>query len=198
MKADGGLESTITDSTYAASCNIEVVEEISEEDWEQIVSCEKETFSWGVEDESMDELREIVFAHDSIVILVRDGEGKIVGYQVSYPGPKAAANMAEADPEMDASPEALYVETAMVVPRLRGHGVYDRVHELLREKASRSGYTRITGHISADAVDVYKEKRRAEIRHSKSDWYGSGKTFSYYVININDSDETSADPDILV
>ncbi|MFA6253724.1 MAG: GNAT family N-acetyltransferase [Candidatus Paceibacterota bacterium] len=123
----------------------------------------------------------------SILTVLKDREGHLVGYVVADPLENAFNDLLAHDNEIELLPNTVYVESIAILPKYRS---LKNLNSLLKESISRAreqGYQAITMHTrTTNGLSNALQKRwGAEFKRRIDNWYGLGEPFDYLVIKLS-------------
>jgi GNAT superfamily N-acetyltransferase len=107
----------------------------------------------------------------------------------TYAVPASAATGEEEDEgtrdvEPFAGQRALYVYSTTILRRYQGRGYGRILKAYLLGRAVEAGYATVIGHARQGASVALSESFGGVVRRRRSNWQGSGETFSFYVLRL--------------
>jgi hypothetical protein len=118
----------------------------------------------------------------NINIVMRNTEGKIIGYVVAIPQRNVYEDLEKHDPAMVDDPERFYVETIQTLPGQRqAFGVMRLLYGMC-EEGERRGFNKFSMHarkLNGLSDMILKVSITARRLRTIENWYGYGEPFDY-------------------
>ncbi len=119
---------------------------------------------------------------NNINVIMRDNDGKIIGYVVAIPQSKVFKVLQQYDPEMRDDPERLYVDTIQTMPGKRKvFGIF-KLLDAIFEEAGKRGLNKFSMHARKSnglSNFILKVFPTAKCLRTIENWYGWGEPFDY-------------------
>jgi hypothetical protein len=118
----------------------------------------------------------------NINIIMRNNEGKVIGYVVAMPQSSVYEILKRYDPDMEDDPERFYVETIQTFPGQRqAFGVMRLLYGMC-EEAEKRGFNKFSMHarkLNGLSDMILKVSITARRLRTIENWYGYGEPFDY-------------------
>ncbi len=118
----------------------------------------------------------------NINIVMRNHDGKVIGYVVAIPQSNMYEYLKKHDPVMEDDPERFYVETIQTLPGQRqAFGVMRLLYGMC-EEAERRGFNKFSVHarkLNGLSEMILKVTSTARRLRTIENWYGYGEPFDY-------------------
>lgn len=156
-----------------------VEKKVSEETIREIIAMESGVFHDALVWEE-DELRRSLFEPSAATVIAYDEDSRIAGYLMAMDFSREIDELrADADPEIEDIPRALYINNIVIRPDAQGKGYFGKlVKKFLETFPNRA----ISLHAStANNCSAGMQKYGARFIRRVEDWYGTGEPFDYLV-----------------
>ena len=80
--------------------------------------------------------------------------------------------------------KAIYVFSTTILPAFQGRGLGKILKAFFLGVVSRAGFDIVLGHARSGASLLLNRAFGAEIGAAHEDWYGTGETYSFYVVKL--------------
>lgn len=169
----------------SAAERVELVGDLDEETFKQIVASENAAFNKNMRFKPED-IAEVLADKRGVHLVMRDPENKIIGYVSTLPHNEEYGNLVQYDPDFTKEDDALYIESFGSGPAGRDPHLSVAAFDRLIEEAGQKGYKKLTMHarvsngFSRGLQKLYGAKfiRRVE------NWGDFGEPFDYLEIDI--------------
>jgi hypothetical protein len=118
----------------------------------------------------------------NINVVMRDNEGKVIGYVVAIPQSNVYEILKQYDPDMKDDPERLYVDTIQILPGKRqAFGIMKLINALI-EEASKRGLNKFSMHVRKSnglSRIILRLFPSTVCLRTIDNWYNFGEPFDY-------------------
>lgn len=132
-----------------------------------------------------EDLRSCFESEKGIHVLIKNSEGKIVGYLTSLPKDEEYADLHTEDPDFTKDESSLYVESIVIKD-----GDFATARSVLNAfmgKVVEKGYKNVSMHVrvSQGLSDILQKRYGAKFYRRIENWYGFGEPFDYLEIDLS-------------
>mgnify|MGYP001042495828 CR=1 FL=1 len=163
---------------------VEVLQTLSDADWEQIAQLERQVFDWGLSDEDLEMTHAIAAKEQSVVVVARGDEAKIVGYVIGCSNEDAIEDLGEEDEGFEPRKNTLYVFTTAIDQNHRGGRTFYRMLSDFSQAAKAKGYDRIAAHSPDSHLEGYGRRIDLQPVRTFEDWCDSGEPHTYWEASL--------------
>jgi len=158
--------------------------EFSENELKEILEVERACFPPQMQAD-LEDLRESLLQKKGIKIILREKEGKILGYLSSKPQDIAWKELKGWDKEFKPDKKTLYIESIAIKPEARGLKSLLKILKELKKEVKKEKYEKISCYARVqNGFSVFLQKRGVKKLRRIKNWQNFEEPFDYLEIEI--------------